>query len=120
MIVPRYLKSYFFFDFMACVPILIYEASYGFSNDYDVVTKMYNSRWYGFWAFFKIFKLMQYLRIGEVLTRFSQNLDELFPLNKVLIANIRKIMWVAIRFLLATHILSCMFIMTMKERIIET
>ena len=120
MIVPRYLKSYFFFDFMACVPILIYEASYGFSNDYDVVTKMYNSRWYGFWAFFKIFKLMQYLRIGEVLTRFSQNLDELFPLNKVLIANIRKIMWVAIRFFLATHILSCMFIMTMKERIIET
>ena len=32
-IAKNYLKTFFFIDFMACVPVLIYEASYEFSTD---------------------------------------------------------------------------------------
>ena len=45
-IAKKYLKSTFFFEFMACVPILIYELMYGFSTDYETVTKMLTSGWY--------------------------------------------------------------------------
>ena len=68
-IVIRYLKSYFIFDFLACVPILIFEAYHGFSTDFFTVFAMIQSGWYLLFSFLKIFKLLQYLRILEVLTR---------------------------------------------------
>ena len=45
-IAKRYLKNSFFIDFMACVPVLLYEATYGFSTEFDTVTTMINSGWY--------------------------------------------------------------------------
>ena len=117
MIVRRYLKSYFIFDFMACVPVLIYEASYSFSNDFKTVIKMIDTRWYNFWSLFKVFKFLHYLRIKEVLTRFFEKLDNLFPLQKILVVNIRNVLWSAIRFCIATHVIACLFIIVSYNRI---
>ena len=43
---------------MACVPVLLYEARYGFSTDFDTVKIMINTGWYQFWAFFKVLRLL--------------------------------------------------------------
>ena len=117
MIVMRYLKSYFIFDFMASVPVLIYEASYNFSNDFETVIKMIDTRWYNFWSLFKVFKFLHYLRIKEVLTRFFEKLDDLFPLQKILVVNIRNVLWTTIRFCIATHVIACFFVMVSYNRI---
>ena len=44
-------------------------------------------------------------------------MEPLFPHRKVLIVNIRHIMWVAIRAYLSTHILACLFVIISAERI---
>ena len=102
---------------MACVPVLIYELTYGFSTDYETVTKMINSGWYWLWSLFKIFRLLQVDRIREVLWRASYLFDDLFPMKKVLILNIRLAVWVAVRFIVATHIFACIWIAVSAPRI---
>ena len=57
VIASRYLKTAFFLDFFACVPVLIYEAMYKFSTEKDIVVQMISSEWYVFWSFLKILKL---------------------------------------------------------------
>ena len=108
----RYLKSYFLFDFLACIPILIYEATYKFSTDGATVLAMIESGWYWYFNLFKIFKILQYLRISEVLKRLGENADVLFPHKKVLILNMRKIMLVAIKFGLNIHLMTCLFMLS--------
>ena len=36
-IASKYLRTYFFFEFIACAPILVYEAVYKFTTDYEEV-----------------------------------------------------------------------------------
>ena len=56
----------------------------------------------------------------EVLTRLGENLDAVFPGKKVLIVNMRKLMWVVIKYSLATHIMTCIFLMVQYQRNEET
>lgn len=104
---------------MACVPVLAYEASYGFTTNFEKVSVMILSGWYWFFSLLKVFKLLQYIRILEVLLRLGNKLDDMFPLKKVLIMNLRKIMWVAIKLSLTTHILTCIFVIVSYKRIEE-
>ena len=43
-------------------------------------------------------------------------MDNYFPDKKVLIMNMRKLMWVVIKFSLATHIMTCIFLVVSFER----
>ena len=54
-----------------------------------------------------------------MLQRLALNLDRVFPRRKILIVNIKHIMWVAIRAYLATHILACIFLIVDRERFDE-
>ena len=102
------------------MPILIYEAYFGFSSDFMTVLTMVESKWYinyNFYNAFKIFKLLQYLRIMSVLNGVGQKMDRLFPHKKVLILNMQKIMWVTIRFCLNIHIMTCLLVIVSSARI---
>ena len=46
-------------------------------------------------------------------------MDELFPMKKILIINVRIITWVAIRFAIFTHILVCVWIGVSSDRFDE-
>lgn len=37
--IGKYGFGYFLFDFLACVPVLLYEAGYGFTTDFDEKTE---------------------------------------------------------------------------------
>ena len=69
-IVERYMKTSFIFDFLACVPVLFYDALYGFTTDEDQIEIILNSGLYWFFNFLKICKLAQIIRIRETLTQF--------------------------------------------------
>ena len=104
---------------MACVPVLLYEARYGFSTDFDTVKTMILTGWYHLWAFFKILRLLSFSRVKDVLERAADRIDELFPMQKVLIINVKIITWVAIRFAIFTHILVCVWIFVSSARFDE-
>ena len=104
---------------MACVPVLLYEARYGFSTDFDTVKTMILTGWYHLWAFFKILRLLSFSRVKDVLERAADRIDELFPMEKVLIINVKIITWVAIRFAIFTHILVCVWIFVSSARFDE-
>ena len=104
---------------MACVPVLLYEARYGFSTSFYVVKIMLNTGWYHFWATFKVFRLLEFGRVKDALERAAYKIDELFPEKKVLIVNVKIITWVAIRFAIFTHILVCVWIGVSSDRFDE-
>ena len=69
-IIERYMKTSFIFDFLACVPVLLYDSLHGFTTDEDQIEVILNSGWYYLWNFLKICKLAQIIRIRETLTQF--------------------------------------------------
>ena len=113
----HYLKTSFFIDFMACVPVLIYEATYKFSTDFSTVSVMLKSGWYHLWALFKVLRILQFDRMREILVRVALLLDDIFMFKKVLILNSRIILWVALKFILFTHLMVCVFVLVTNERI---
>ena len=80
---------------------------------------MINSRWYQFWALFKVLRWFQFDRIREILVRSALILDDIFITKKVLILNMRIIAWVAIKFIGITHFIVCVWILVTNERIEE-
>ena len=56
LIALAYLKSYLFFDVIACVPVLIYESTYRFATDEETVYNMIISGWYFLFCTFKLAK----------------------------------------------------------------
>ena len=54
--------------------------------------------------------------IEEVLMKLIENLDAVFPGKKVLIVNMRKLMWVVIKYSLTTHIMTCLYTMVKYQR----
>ena len=81
---------------------------------------MIDSGWYKLWSFFKILRILQFGRIKNVLFRCHEVLDELFPMKKVLFLNIRTIMWVALRFIIFTHIMVCVWVAVTNKRFHES
>ena len=118
-IAKKYMMTSFWIDFFACVPVLIYEGRYGFSTDHNKVNFMIHSEWYQFWSFLKVLRILQFDRIKNVLFRSHGVLDEIFPMKKVLILNIRTIMWVALRFTIFTHIMICVWVAVTSNRFEE-
>ena len=53
----------------------------------------------------------------EILVRVAFLLDEIFMFKKVLILNSRIIFWVALKFILFTHLMVCVFILVTNKRI---
>ena len=104
---------------MACVPVLIYEATYKFSTDFSTVSVMLQSGWYHLWALFKVLRILQFDRMREILVRVALLLDEIFMFKKVLILNSRIILWVALKFILFTHLMVCVFVLVTNKRIEE-
>ena len=53
----------------------------------------------------------------EILVRSALLLDDIFVFKKVLILNSRIILWVALKFILFTHLMVCVFILVTNKRI---
>lgn len=113
----HYLKTSFFIDFMACVPVLLYEAIHKFSTDFSTVSVMLESGWYQLWALFKVLRILQFDRMREILVRSAHLLDDIFMFKKVLILNSRIILWVSLKFILFTHFMVCVYVLVTNERI---
>ena len=62
-IVKKYFFGYFFFDCLACIPVLAYEASNEFSMDPDEKARQIQTFWYPFYWALKMFKLFIISRI---------------------------------------------------------
>ena len=65
--IGKYGFGYFLFDFLACVPVLLYEAAHGFTTDYEEKYEQIHSNQYITYVWFKIFKILMLARI-HVLT----------------------------------------------------
>ena len=53
----------------------------------------------------------------EILVRSANLLDDIFMFKKVLILNSRIILWVALKFILFTHLMVCVFVLVTNGRI---
>ena len=66
-IASRYLRSWFIYDVMACLPILVFELKHKFSTDEEDVRQLIDSNTYFILFALKIFKLGMLLRIQSVI-----------------------------------------------------
>lgn len=57
--------GYFIIDFLACAPILVYEATSGFTTDYNTKLDQIDTTTYKLFVIFKLFKLAMLTRISQ-------------------------------------------------------
>jgi len=57
--------GYFIFDFLACVPVLLYEGAHGFTTDLDKKEYQIGTTVYHVFIFFKLFKILMLSRISQ-------------------------------------------------------
>ena len=110
-IASRYLKTYFFFEFLACAPIFFYEAFYGFTTDYDDVKKYHvDSNLYHIFFFMKIFKLLASPKIAETFSMTVLSLKDFFYMQRTMITGIHRIFRVVLKTGLVAHIMACIWL----------
>ena len=73
----------FWFDCLACVPVLIYEAIHGFTTDYDEKFIMIHSSYYRLYVSFKLFKLLKLINVVSSLTYIYDLIKDVFVRHKV-------------------------------------
>ena len=102
--------GYFLFDCLACVPVLFYEASDGFTNDEDIIMDHIESQQYKvFWGL-KLFKFLMLSRIMESL-RFIENLlKDQYVESSFAVENAMGYLRAAGEFIIMIHIFSCMWL----------
>ena len=69
----HYLQGYFIFDFLACVPVFLYEMFTGFTTDVHVYSSTYKV-----FVTFKLFKLLMLSRISQSLYLIEDLLKNVF------------------------------------------
>lgn len=102
--------GYFLFDFLACVPVFLYEASNGFTKDFEEKEEQIESNVYIVFIFFKLFKLLMLSRISQSLSYVGDLLSDRFVTKKIKVENIMGYVRAAGSFSIMIHIFSCAWI----------
>ena len=120
--------GYFIFDFLACFPLLAYEASHGFDTSYDLKWNHIHNKTFEIFVIFKIFKILMLSRISESLTFFEEKTKDIFMQDKIRVENLFGYLRAAGEFLIMIHIFACLWLyigalegqwMTDDERLYE-
>ena len=113
-IASRYLRTYFFFDFLACAPIFTFEAVYGFTTNYKEI-KMHHcdSYLYHLFFFFKLFKLLSLPKVVTTFNTVVSNISTYFYMHKIKIDSTYSMLRVILKTLLSTHLMNCLWIRIM-------
>ena len=108
MIVVRYLRGWFIFDIMACLPILVFEMKHGFTTNEEEVRELIDSNIYFILFLLKIFKLGMLMRIDSVIQNITTRIEDVLPhVNKTLFVNVVRTIRVTLLFLLWSHWYAC-------------
>ena len=100
------------FDSCACIPIFLYEASYGFTTDEAEKERQIESNVYNVFVFFKLFKLLMISRINRSINLIQDQLKEIFVQDKITVENMFGYMKAAFTFLILIHFFACVWLYT--------
>ena len=110
-IASHYLRTYFFFDFIACAPIFIFEAIYGFTTDYkEVKMNHIDSHIYQLFFIFKLFKLLALPKVVTTLNTIVSKISTNFYMHKTKINSTYSMLRVIMKTLLSAHLMNCIWI----------
>ena len=108
--IGKYGFGYFLFDFLACVPVLLYEAAHGFTTDYEEKYEQIHSNQYITYVWFKIFKILMLARIFQLLNFVEILLNSFFESKIVTINNLVNYIKACLAFAVMIHIFACAWI----------
>lgn len=100
----------FIYNFVACAPVLAYEAYYGFSTDYEVKWDKIHTLHYQLFMAFKLFKIVMLVEISNQWQLIEDVLKEYFVTSKLTIENTTNFLKAVFAFLAMLHVFACAWI----------
>ena len=75
----------FWFDVLACVPVLVYEAAHGFTNDFENKSQMINNSPYQVYMAFKLLKITKLATINQSSFYIEEYLTEIYITHRIVL-----------------------------------
>lgn len=105
--VGSYFIGYFLFDCLACVPVLFFELTHGFTTDPDRVNEHIHTHQYYLFVFFKLFKFLMLPRLMQSLNFLEAILKQAFVKDTFVVQLIMSYTKAGAAFILMVHISTC-------------
>lgn len=100
----------FLYNFVACAPVLAYEALNGFTTDYEVKWNEIHTLHYQIFMAFKLFKIVMLVEISNQWQLIEDVLKEYFVTSKLTIENTTNFLKAVFAFLAMLHVFACAWI----------
>ena len=100
----------FLYNFLACVPVLAYEAYYGFEDDYDKKWEQIHNSYYKTFMGFKLFKIFMLVEISKQWQLIQDVFNEYYVTSKLTIENMTSFINALFAFLVMLHVFTCAWI----------
>ena len=91
MIAKKYLRTYFIFAILACLPVLIFESWHGFNLDQDVTIHVLEKESYWWVSILSILRIVKLMDTFRSLIFLSNKLSEKFFHYRIKIENAKNI-----------------------------
>ena len=110
-IASKYLKTYFFFEILACVPILVFEACYRFTTDYEQVKEYHiDSALYRLFYALKLFKLLAFPKVAHVANMIVAEIKDYFYVYRGEIQSAYVIVATVLKAIIIAHVIVCFWL----------
>ena len=110
-IASKYLKTYFIFELLACAPILVFEASYRFTTDYQEVKELHiDSALYRLFYALKLFKLLAFPKVAHVANTIVAEIKDYFYVYRGEIQSAYVIVATVLKAIIIAHVMVCFWL----------
>ena len=110
-----FLKNYFFWGILACVPVLVYEGLHKFDLDPNVTMELIDSSAYWWINLLSLLRIVMLLNTFQSLVMLCNMLSETYYQYRITIENVKNIGLNILAAILMLHISACVWLTLYRD-----